>query len=54
MLVGGTPEAPFPSDQAIFDKVTIGRFFSQAAKREQDSFVGSRIALYPGDIDKLW
>jgi GNAT superfamily N-acetyltransferase len=52
VLVGGTPEAPFPSDQ--FDKVTIARFFSIRAQREQGTFVGSRIALYPGEIDKLW
>jgi aminoglycoside 2'-N-acetyltransferase I len=54
VLVGGTPEAPFPSDQTSFDKVTIARFFSQQAQLEQDTFVGSRIALYPGEIDKLW
>ena len=54
VLIGGTPEAPFPSDQDGFDKVTIGRFFSERAQRNQASFLGSRIALYPGEIDKLW
>lgn len=52
VLIGGTPAAPFPSDQ--FDKVTVARFFSAKAQREQSTFVGSRIALYPGEIDKLW
>ena len=28
VLIGGTPGAPFPSDQAGFDKVTMGDFFS--------------------------
>ncbi len=52
VLVGGTPEAPFPSDQ--FDKVTMARFFSQRARTLADAFVGCRIELYPGEIDKLW
>jgi GNAT superfamily N-acetyltransferase len=52
VLVGGTPDSPFPSDQ--FDKVTIARFFSVRARHAQDTFVGARIALYPGEIDKLW
>lgn len=54
VLVGGTPDAPFPSDQPGFDKVTMGDFFSAAAKREHGLFYGARIALYPGEIDKLW
>jgi GNAT superfamily N-acetyltransferase len=52
VLVGGTPEAPFPSDQ--FDKVTLASFFSAKARRFADTFVGCRIELYPGEIDKLW
>ena len=52
VLVGGTPEAPFPSDQ--FDKVTMARFFSPHARTLADTFVGCRIELYPGEIDKLW
>jgi hypothetical protein len=52
VLVGGTPESPFPSDQ--FDKVTMARFFSPRARDRADTFVGSRIELYPGAIDKLW
>jgi GNAT superfamily N-acetyltransferase len=52
VLVGGTPEAPFPSDQ--FDKVTMARFFSPQARTLADTFVGCRIELYPGEIDKLW
>ncbi len=52
MLVGGTPEAPFPSDQ--WDKVTLASFFSPRAKRAAQQFAGARIELYPGAIDKLW
>jgi aminoglycoside 2'-N-acetyltransferase I len=52
VLVGGTPVAPFPSDQ--FDKVTMARFFSVKAQGARDAFVGARIELYPGAIDKLW
>ncbi|MYT29898.1 GNAT family N-acetyltransferase [Streptomyces sp. MspMP-M5] len=54
VLVGGTPEAPFPSDSPGFDKVTMAAFFSDRARRARASFQGSRIALHPGDIDKLW
>jgi len=52
VLIGGTPEEPFPSDQ--FDKVTLARFFSAKAKDVEADFVGARIELYPGEIDKLW
>lgn len=31
VIVGGTPDAPFPSDQ--FDKVTLASFFSRKAQR---------------------
>ncbi len=52
VLVGGTPEEPFPSDQ--WDKVTLASFFSAKAQRGAGSFAGARIALFPGSIDKLW
>ena len=52
VLVGGTPEAPFPSDQ--FDKVTMGSFFSARARKSATAFMGCRIEPYPGDVDKLW
>jgi predicted GNAT family N-acyltransferase len=52
VLVGGTPEAPFPSDQ--FDKVTMARFFSAKARRFASTFVGARVELYSGVIDRLW
>ncbi|HZT91799.1 MAG TPA: GNAT family N-acetyltransferase [Gaiellaceae bacterium] len=52
VLVGGTESAPFPSDQ--FDKVAFGAFFTAAAARARGAFVGSRIPLYPGTIDRLW
>ncbi len=52
VLVGGTPERPYPSDQ--LDKVTMASFFSARARAAASSFVGSRIELYPGLIDTLW
>jgi hypothetical protein len=51
---GGTPGIPFASDQPGFDKVTMGDFFSAAARAEQGLFYDTRIELYPGEIDKLW
>ncbi|MGH3859571.1 GNAT family N-acetyltransferase [Actinokineospora sp.] len=54
VLVGGTPSSPFPSDQTGFDKVTMADFFSEPAKRDRSAFLGTRVALYPGEIDKLW
>lgn len=52
VLIGGTPEAPFPSDQ--FDKVTMAAFFSRRALVAAQSFVGARVELYPGEVDRLW
>lgn len=54
VLIGGTIEAPFPSDQPGFDKVVMADFFSEEAKRDRSAFLGTRIALYSGKIDKLW
>lgn len=54
VLVGGTPEAPFPSDQPGFGKVTMGDFFSAAGVEWQLSFHHARVALHPGEIDRLW
>lgn len=54
VLIGGTPAAPFPSDRPGFDKVTMGDFFSAPAQSKAMAFHGTRIALYPGEIDKLW
>jgi GNAT superfamily N-acetyltransferase len=54
VLVGGTPQDPFPSDRPGFDKVTMADFFSPAARRAEATFHGSRIPLYPGEIDALW
>jgi aminoglycoside 2'-N-acetyltransferase I len=54
VLVGGTADAPFPSDQPGFDKITMADFFSPAARQAQVTFHNSRIELYPGEIDKLW
>jgi aminoglycoside 2'-N-acetyltransferase I len=52
VLVGGTPDDPFPSDQ--WDKVTLARFFSERAQRNATLFEDARIGLYPGVIDRLW
>jgi GNAT superfamily N-acetyltransferase len=54
VLIGGTPHAPFPSDQPGFDKVTMADFFSTVSRQVQASFHHARIELYPGEIDKLW
>ncbi len=52
VLVGGTPDAPFPSDR--FDKVVLAGFFSPKARQHAETFSHSRIGLYPGNKDKLW
>ena len=52
VLIGGTPRHPFPSDQ--FDKLTFGEFFTANAQRHAHTFSNARVALYPGDIDRLW
>ena len=54
VLVGGTPNEPFPSDQPGFDKVTLGAFFTPAAIQARASVLGARIMLHSGVIDKLW
>jgi aminoglycoside 2'-N-acetyltransferase I len=52
VLIGGTPADPFPSDQ--FDKVTLAYFFTPRAQAHAADFVGNRIALHSGEIDRLW
>jgi hypothetical protein len=52
VLLGGTPEDPLPSDR--FDKVTLGLLFSERAREHRADFRESRLALYPGPIDRLW
>jgi predicted GNAT family N-acyltransferase len=54
VIMGGTRDNPFPSDQPGFDKVTMGAFFSPRARSHELSFHDSTIELYPGEIDKLW
>jgi GNAT superfamily N-acetyltransferase len=54
VLIGGTPEEPFPSDLPGFDKVTLGSFFSPAAIEARQAFLGARVLLHSGRIDKLW
>jgi aminoglycoside 2'-N-acetyltransferase I len=52
VLIGGTPENSFPSDQ--FDKVVLAELFTEHARAHADAFDHARIGLYPGEIDKLW
>jgi len=52
VLIGGTPEAPLPSD--LFAKVAVGAFFTDHARAHAASFRTARIELYPGAIDRLW
>jgi GNAT superfamily N-acetyltransferase len=52
VLVGGTPDDPLPSDR--WDKVTLAAFFSERSRRGAGDFMGARIGLYPGTIDRLW
>ncbi|GHF46357.1 N-acetyltransferase [Streptomyces mashuensis] len=54
VLLGGTPQAPFPSDTPGFDKVTLAAFFTERARQHAHTFRGARIALYPGETDRLW
>ena len=54
VLIGGTPADQLCSDAPGFDKVTLGDFFSANARRNADTFLGTRIELYPGTIDRLW
>jgi aminoglycoside 2'-N-acetyltransferase I len=54
VLVGGTPDDPFPSDQSGFDKITFGGFFTDHARAHRSDFIDARINLYSGPIDKLW
>ncbi len=52
VLVGGTPDDPFPSDR--FDKVTLWCPYTPRAQAHAADFEGARIELYPGTIDRLW
>lgn len=52
VLIGGTPDDPFPSDR--FDKVVVAELFTEHAREHAASFDQAHIELYPGDIDKLW
>lgn len=52
VLVGGTREHPFPSDQ--FDKVTLGTLGSDQARAVAADLIGARLELYPGELDRLW
>ncbi len=54
VLIGGTPQDPFPSDQPGFDKITMADFFSPKGRQAETAFRDSRIGLYSGQIDKLW
>jgi aminoglycoside 2'-N-acetyltransferase I len=52
VLVGGTPEAPLQSD--VFAKVAMGSFFTELGRHHRVDFLGARVELYSGEIDRLW
>lgn len=52
VLIGGTREAPLPSD--ALGKVVMSWCFSARARAAAACFVGARIELHPGEIDRLW
>ncbi|MFF4181962.1 GNAT family N-acetyltransferase [Streptomyces sp. NPDC001691] len=54
VLVGGTPQDPFPSDAPGFDKVTLAAFFTPKSHTAHPTLQSARIPLHPGPIDKLW
>mgnify|MGYP001452870740 CR=1 FL=1 len=54
VLIGGTRDEPFPSDQPGFDKVTFATFITPTAIAARASLLGARVELYCGAIDMLW
>lgn len=50
VLVGGTPADPLASD--LLGKVTLGAAFGTGVSL--DPFLGARVALHPGTLDRLW
>lgn len=52
VLIGGTPDDPLASDS--LGKVTLGAFFSPHGQQHASAFLHARVALYPGEIDRLW
>jgi len=52
VLIGGTEQSPLRSDS--LDKLCFGAFFSTHAAAHRSDFIEAEIALYPGDIDRLW
>ncbi|AUG78167.1 acetyltransferase [Kitasatospora sp. MMS16-BH015] len=54
VILGGTPEDPFPSDSPGFAKTVMADFCSPEALAARPAFENARIPLYPGLIDRLW
>ncbi|MFJ8040570.1 GNAT family N-acetyltransferase [Kitasatospora sp. NPDC096147] len=52
VLVGGTPEDPFPTDRPGFDKVVLADLCTERARSAV--WAHRRIALHPGTVDRLW
>ncbi|MCX4525620.1 MULTISPECIES: GNAT family N-acetyltransferase [unclassified Streptomyces] len=52
VLVGGTPADPLATDEPGFDKEVLAEFLAPDAGAA--AFEGTRIALYPGPVDRLW
>lgn len=54
VLVGGTATDPLLSDSPGMDKATLGAFLTPRAARARTAFIGGRILLHSGAIDRLW
>lgn len=54
VLVGGTDTDPLPSDSNGMDKATLGAFLTPRAARARSAFIGARLLLHSGAIDRLW
>ncbi|MGW2400960.1 GNAT family N-acetyltransferase [Kitasatospora sp. NPDC001664] len=52
VLVGGTPQDPFPTDRPGFDKVVMADLCTGRARAA--SWEHRRIGLHPGTVDRLW
>lgn len=50
VLVGGTPEEPLATDAPGFDKQVMADLLGA----DPAAFAGTRIALHPGPVDRLW
>jgi aminoglycoside 2'-N-acetyltransferase I len=54
VLIGGTPSDPFPSDAPGMDKVVLAAWPAGSERSIRDAFLGARVELHPGEVDRLW